>query len=127
MTVICSVTLPPQSAATKLVDAHRSALFLVDSCSKELYAHMFSVDSDESDCIARVACETEPSSVDDYIQQLGSALKECVSYKGELVKYAQFHLHKLLMYVEYSCLWYKTFCTYVMNLLYSMHFLPYYT
>lgn len=83
-TVCCIYSL--QSAATSLVNAHRSALFLVDSSSQELYAHMFSVDSDESDCVDRVACETEPSSVDDYIQQLSSSLKECVSYKGELVR-----------------------------------------
>lgn len=78
-------------AAVKLVCADRSSLFLVDSKSEELYAHVFSVGPDESSCVKRIV-EVEVTSVDGYINQLGHTLKEMVSYNGKLVRYASYEI-----------------------------------
>ena len=75
-----------QSTATELVDADRTALFLVDSKREDLYAHVFSVSLGESECVERVMLESEPSSVEDYINQLDSTLREVVSYNGKHVR-----------------------------------------
>ncbi len=69
----------------KLVCADRSSLFLVDGKGEELYAHVFSVSADEEDCVRRVV-KTEVTGVDGYINQLGSTLREVVSYNGKLVR-----------------------------------------
>ena len=71
---------------TELVDADRTALFLVDNKQEDLYAHVFSVSLGESECVERVILESEPSSVEDYINQLDSTLREVVSYNGKLVR-----------------------------------------
>ena len=75
-----------QSKATELVNADRAALFLVDREREDLYAHVFGVSPSESDCMDRVLVESEPSCVDDYIKQLGSTLREVVSYNGKLIR-----------------------------------------
>lgn len=75
-----------QLMATELVDADRTALFLVDNKQEDLYAHVFSVSLGESECVERVMLESEPSSVEDYINQLDSTLREVVSYNGKLVR-----------------------------------------
>lgn len=75
-----------QSVSTELVNADRTALFLVDDKKEELYAYVFSVGPNESDYVKRVV-DTEHSSVEDYINQLGTTLREVVSYRGKLVRY----------------------------------------
>lgn len=75
-----------QSAATELVNADRTALFLVDARREELYAHVFSVGPQEGSFVDRVV-EDEPSCIDDYFNQLGTTLREVVSYKGHLLRW----------------------------------------
>lgn len=76
---MCSVYT--QSAGKELVNSDRVSLFLKDPDEEELYATVFSVGSGECDMVERVAKQGHIS-VANYVAQL----KECVSYKGKLLK-----------------------------------------
>ena len=76
-----------QETASKLVNADRSALFLVDEENKELYAHMFSVPADEKDCVNWVQHEQRHhTSLQDYLNQINCTLKNVVAFKGECIR-----------------------------------------
>ena len=75
-----------QMAAMQLVNADRTALYLVDERKEELYAHLFSVGPEEEEHVKRVITAEEPTSMDVYINQLGCSLREVVFYKGRMVR-----------------------------------------
>ena len=64
------------------MNADRTALFLVDGKNEELYAQMFSVGPDETDCVER---KVETEVMEGFV---GCSLKEVVSYKGNVVRSA---------------------------------------
>ena len=80
-----------QDTASSLVNADRSALFLVDEENGELYAHMFSVPAEEKDCVNWVQHEQRHhTSVQDYLNQINCTLKNVVAFKGECIRSAIF-------------------------------------
>ena len=70
-----------QSAAKKLVNADRAALFLMNSEKQELYASVFSVGKSEQEYVERID-EVWTNSIDEYVTEL----KKCVSYRGNPVR-----------------------------------------
>ena len=76
------------------MNSDRVSLFLKDPDEDELYATVFSVGSGESDTVERVAKQGHIS-VANYLAQL----KECVSYKGTLLKYVHTIACNLLVHV----------------------------
>lgn len=67
-----------KDAVTKLVNSDRSALFLLDSEGKNLYAQVFGVSEEEQEFVT--LDHIEPTCFGNYLNQLGC---EVVTYKQQ--------------------------------------------
>ena len=87
---------------TKIINADRTALFLVDSEGKNLYAQVFTVSKEDEQLMTLDHLET--TSFENYLNQLGRKLN-VVCYKGSNVAYVKLSpiwRHYVLVLFHYS-------------------------
>lgn len=71
------------NTVTNLVNADRSALFLMDAQDKQLYAQVFSVSKQEDERV--MLDHLESTCFEDYLNQLGQKSDEVIHYDGQSV------------------------------------------